>query len=199
MAVPDVGDVIEFTLEAEHDNSEIINNVFQFKVVGGSFINETQWIITLLELADEILDILDGLATAYTVWKRLRARNITTMDPTLHVELAADVPGTVAGDCLPAGVAMLAVFRTDRPKTNLRKYMGPIGETLNDVDGQWSISALVGGVAMTVLLLDTISTVFANFEYGFFDKVLDTWHIPQSAYVPAEPAYQRRRRRGVGI
>lgn len=199
MALPDVGDVIQLTIEAEHDNSEIINNVYDFKILGGSYSSVAEWQIALLQLTDDILTIVDGLCTALTVWKRIRAKNISTGDPTEHIELGADVPGTVAGDCLPAGVAILTVFRTDRAKTNLRKYIGPTGETLNDADGQWTTAALTGTAAFAALLSAAITTTYAVFEYGHYDQVLLTWHPPLTSYIAAEPAYQRRRRRGVGI
>ncbi len=198
MAVPNLDDKIEVAVVGEFDGTEEVVNVFQFNVDSVVGLTAGNYLDNFKELVEAILDIMDGLVTAYTIWRRFRVKNKTQDTATEYVELDAAHPGTVAGESLPSGVALLSVFRTTAPKIVLRKYVGVPGETMNEYDGQWTTAALVGAANFVTLMLAQIVTTESAFTYGHWSPDTLSWYEPSSGYINTEPAYQRRRRRGTG-
>lgn len=108
---------------------------------------------------------------------------------------------TVAGDYLPRGVAALINAKSTNADVSGKKYLGGLPEA-NCTEGLW--------VAATVVILAAFgvdwSTAFvgATTAADFLPAIWST--VDKTAYpmtgiqiVPTIPAYQRRRKRGVGI
>lgn len=108
---------------------------------------------------------------------------------------------SVAGDQLPRGVAALINASTLDPDVQGKKYLGGQVETANE-DGTWS-SAHLANVALyadewTDLFVGGTSS--ADWAPGVWSPTNTNFYAFSGAYIiPTIPAYQRRRKRGVGV
>lgn len=105
--------------------------------------------------------------------------------------------GTATGEGLPTGVAGLVTFPTLAPKTRGRKFIAGISETFQ-ADG-----VLVGTVLTNLLAFgaDLLGVQVGGFgTTGLWGVVnaLGTFFALQEALSTNVPAYQRRRKQGVG-
>ena len=198
MTLPALNDVVEITIEAEFDDTEDVVNVYQFKNVGAAYTTEALWQDDLKTLVEALVDILKGYASIYTVWRRYRARNLTQDTPSEQFELDTATAGVIAGNSLPAGSAVLLAFRTQQPKVVLKKFHGVAAEALSDADAKWSSSTLATGVTDIATMISVFTLYASSWRYGHYHTPTAQFLYPTSGYINAEPAYQRRRRRGTG-
>lgn len=195
---PTVGDIIELVLEGEFDDTEDVFNVFQFQVTQNGWTDEDDYFEDLKELAEALINVIKVVSSALVVWRRLRARNKTTSSAAIQLELDAPIAGSGASNPLPPGSAYLIGFRTSESGILLRKFIGVPIEDANDSTGQWSATTIGLLTDIADLLLAEIVTNHGGFQYGHKSTKSLAWLVPTGAYVSAEPAYQRRRRRGSG-
>lgn len=107
--------------------------------------------------------------------------------------------GTEVTDMLPHGVAALVRAYSTNPRSIARKYIPGFGED-QQTDGTWVAGALTTlaafGDAWSTLTVLSAGNVL---HPGVFDTTLKIVHIlTGTEVVLVEPAYQRRRRPGVG-
>lgn len=159
---------------------------------------EATWADEIGELVSAILTFQKIFVSARTIWLRARARFINKEDAGRLFELSPPVAGQGSGDSVPAGVSLLTVFRTPRPKTILKKYHGTLGVPVITADGEIISTAITQAVTWMTDLLAGLTTTTQTWSYGFYDADIATFFEPTSGYVNVEPAYQRRRRRGHG-
>lgn len=152
----------------------------------------------LLELVELILSIIDNFYSLIAVFRRFRARNISTGEATLLLELENPHPGLLAGDAAPAGVGYLFAFRTLQKKAILKKFFSPVSTNTFDPEGQIDTTGLSNAATALAQFLAPLNTTLGSFTYGYQSPVSLTFLVPTSGYAPAEPAYQRRRRLGTG-
>lgn len=106
--------------------------------------------------------------------------------------------GAEGGECTAPGVCVFTWGRTYKPRVQIRKYYGVFGE-VNVVDGVWTttvknacIAAMDYHIARQVLATGIYFTGVA------YNRTLETYTDAVSSDASAEPAYQRRRKRGRG-
>lgn len=106
-----------------------------------------------------------------------------------------------AGEALPHGVAALINCKTSDPDVSGKKYMGGAGESSAD-DALWSSTHLS---ALAALAVDWVtpfvgSTSGADFTPGVWSPTrTNFFFMTGQVVIPTIPAYQRRRKQGVGI
>ena len=106
--------------------------------------------------------------------------------------------GAGAGDQTAAGVCCFTWARTYTPRVQIRKYFGVFPET-NIADGSWATAARTGCEgAMTYAIAPHAAAAFTNFQAVAYNRTAGTYTLAVSVASSAEPAYQRRRRRGRG-
>lgn len=122
-----------------------------------------------------------------------------TQDTTFGA-IAWDAPivGGDAGDVTAPGCCLFGFARTLKPRVQIRKYLGVFTET-SMVNGLW-VAAL--RTACGLLMSDHIAA-FAGangmtLKGVAYNRELDTYTFAISETTSAEPAYQRRRKRGRG-
>lgn len=107
--------------------------------------------------------------------------------------------GTNAGDPLPPGVALLVTFPTNQLKTRGRKFIPGLAE-VQTTGGLFSGSVLTQAAAYAAAIaagfIGGVSGVPSIF--GVVDK-LGMFKTFTGGIVSTVPAYQRRRKQGVGI
>ncbi len=192
------GDVVEVSIQGDFDGTEDVFNVFQYSIATGYTTDEAGFADDLIELVTAVVTIIKELVGVATIFRRFRAQIITQVDAGRLIELDAPIPGVVVGASSPAGVCALLVFRIDKPRSSLRKYLGTISEEDVGTAGDFTSGALTEGAAAIAALMTNITTTLDTYKYGHYDPVAEIFHKPTGGYMNAEPAYQRRRRRGTG-
>lgn len=105
------------------------------------------------------------------------------------------------GEQLPRGVAFLINCKTSDPDVNGKKYL-PGGTESNVTDGLVNAGMLAAIAAYSVLWVGpfTGSTSSADFTPGVWSPTRTNFYqMTEQVITPTIPAYQRRRKRGVGI
>lgn len=106
--------------------------------------------------------------------------------------------GADAGDPTAAGVCAFAWGRTHKPRVQIRKYFGVFGKA-NVVVGSWSAAVQVDvEAAMTYAITTRSSGQFTDIQAVAYNRLLASYETAYSVESSAEPAYQRRRKRGRG-
>ena len=103
-------------------------------------------------------------------------------------------------DALPRAVALLINCKTSDPDVNGKKYFPGLTEAAND-DGSWSSGILTTATGFADDWTDPFvgGTSGADWTPGVWSPTNTNFYYMSGAYIiPAEPAYQRRRKRGVG-
>lgn len=106
--------------------------------------------------------------------------------------------GAESGECTAPGVCCFSWGRTYKPRVQIRKYWGVFGE-VNVVDGVWTSTVQTACTAAMEEHIDrNLMTTGVYFTGVAYNRTLETYQAAVSADSSAEPAYQRRRKRGRG-
>lgn len=108
---------------------------------------------------------------------------------------------TDAAQQLPRGVALLINAKTTDPDVNGKKYIGGLTED-GATDGLWNapLLTIAGDVADDWLTPFAGATSGADWQPGIWSPTNTNFYAATgTAIVPSIPAYQRRRKQGVGI
>lgn len=106
--------------------------------------------------------------------------------------------GAESGEPTAAGVCCFVWGRTYKPRVQLRKYFGVFGE-VNVSTGSWT--GTVQDACQDVMdyaIASRAINLFTKVQAVAYNRLLGTYQVAHSTDVAAEPAYQRRRKRGRG-
>lgn len=122
-----------------------------------------------------------------------------TQDTTLGTILWSPTwAGANGSEPTAAGVCAFAWGRTHKPRVQLRKYFGVFCE-INVVDGSWSTGVQDDvEAALTYAITPRSIDQFTEVQAVVYNRTLGTYELAYSVASAAEPAYQRRRKRGRG-
>lgn len=192
------GDILRFGAGLVYDGVYDVVNVFHVKATvsaGWAWGAFTAYIQDYLDaLYDNIKTPLnDGMGTG-----AISVANVTELTTLGAIAWSPGWAGAESGEPTAAGVCCFTWGRTYKPRVQIRKYLGVFGE-VNVTAGSWT-----GTVqnACKALMDDHI----ANMDLGggvflqgvAYNRALLTHELAVSSDVSAEPAYQRRRKRGRG-
>ncbi len=199
-----VGDVLRVVAKLIWDDAEIAMNVYDLLVDGGG---------GPFDDGDLVLDVLDWVEAMYAEWVATMSDELNGSEVAVYkydtVGLDFDEVGTESWtftptnvvDQLPRGVACLLNLRSDDPDVLGKKYIPGITEN-GAQDGLWTAGLITVAAAYVVELITPPvgALTGATFETGVW-SVKNSLHVPLTGTVtiPTTPAYQRRRKRGVGI
>lgn len=106
--------------------------------------------------------------------------------------------GVAVAEKTAPGVCAFGWARTYRPRVQIRKYFGVFTEA-DMADGSWNASVQEDVLAaMDYARAAQVIAVGFTFQAVAYNKVTGLFEYGVSSDVSAEPAYQRRRRRGRG-
>lgn len=198
MADFETNDVIRISARMLFDEAYAILNVYNVNLDAGGP-------ATFAEMQTPIQDYLD------TIYAYMEDEMVDDLTPD-SIGVRNETQGTVFGsmawgdwagglsafDAVPLGCCVLAFGRTKLPRVQARKYFGVFGEDVC-VNGVWD--GVVRGSCVNALTyhltqqVPTTGFTFTGIAYNT-DTLLKTYAT--SIASSAEPAYQRRRRRGRG-
>lgn len=198
------GDILRCVASMLWDDGNVVQNVFNCEVSGGGSPFDDDDVI------DDIEDWMDDMYANLTIFvnEDLDGNTIHTYKYDSGDDDWDEVGSSVwnwlpsaAGDQLPRGVAGLARLWTSDPDVQGKKYLPGFAET-DLVDGLYSGALLV---AILLFAADWYTPFVgaasgATFTPGVWSVVGSVFRAAVEHYAAsAIPAYQRRRKRGVGI
>jgi len=143
--------------------------------------------------AEMISGVSLGLATLY-VWNSVLVQwdNHGTFTPSVSFNNASDM--------LPHGVAALVRMYSEASRSIGRKYLAGFGEDMQS-DGDWAAGAITNlGSFLTRWSAKAEVSVTNDLYPGVWSTTAHVvYRTAQEGVILAQPAYQRRRRPGVGI
>lgn len=197
-----IGEIVRVALHYQQAGAGDMMNVFHFRIAGNAP-SDT-------DLLDDIVDwALSGWGTA---WKNVAVTgceleyvdcDIVMPDGTVVRNIGSDllnVVGIVGGDLLPAAVSARLQAYTTVPKARGSKYVPGIGEP-QQAGGDWSVGALANlAVLLGIYLSPHVGASSVILEPGLISRTLVQF-LPflVTGLIDTQPAYQRRRKAGVGI
>lgn len=199
-----IGDILKVVAVLQWTDGDIAQNVFTSVITGsGGPFDESDvvddmldWVEAMyLNIVDRVSDELDGSEVRVYVYDSVDedydevGSAVWTFNPT-------DVNSQS-----PRGVAGLLNCKTSDPDVNGKKYLP--GSTEAGVDeGLWSTAELVDYAAFAVDWVTGFvgATSGASFFPGVWSPTnLAYYSMSGTVIIPTIPAYQRRRKQGVGI
>ncbi|MCK4627304.1 MAG: hypothetical protein KAV00_18470 [Phycisphaerae bacterium] len=198
MADVDVGDVLRLGCVWLLGGAYEIANVFHARVIangGGAWADVAD---DMAEYAADIYaEILPIMTNAMDTFQ-LNLQNLTQVTTIGAYSWAAPLTGGSAADYLATGLAVLTWGRTYKPRVQIRKYWGVFTEAAM-TDGVWLAATVNDCVdAMAVHLNSFTGTNGLEVVGVAYNRTLETTTDAVSGASTAEPAYQRRRKRGRG-
>lgn len=110
-------------------------------------------------------------------------------------------PSRTTGDMLPHGVAALINLYTTDPDTQGKKYLGGFKEVQQD-DGSWVAGCIVDMLLFAGQMTDLFTATITSNVYtpGVWSPTYTVFKAFNGSYAANTlPAYQRRRKPGVGV
>lgn len=196
----DAGDVVRCFARTLFNDNDVQGNVYHWQVDGAA---------TGGSDADFMDGAADWLEDVHAAHQSVGANNITFEDLTFY-NITQDRPmgviawptftaGSSTGEVLPQGIALLVVMYTAVKRVIGKKYYGGLPQgALNDE--VWE-SVTVSGFETAAANLLTPFTAGGTDSviHGIYRRTLGAFVGLQSVVVRRIPAYQRRRKPGVGI
>lgn len=198
MADVDSGDVLRLGAGLIYDGLHDIVNVYHILVTAAAGLT---WATMTPLIQTYINDLYDHLKV--TLHEDIGTGSISVSNPTQLTTLGAIAwsptwAGQTAGDPTASGVCCFAWGRTYKPRVQLRKYFGVFSEA-SVAGGFWVAAvqdACEGLMDEHVAEADMGGGTF--FQGVAYNRTLQTFEKGVSTDKAAEPAYQRRRKRGRG-
>lgn len=198
MAQIETGDVLRLGLTMSYNNIHEITNVYHVLVNDGGPRTFLAAVDDIQDYADRMVQELDTLFVTEILADHISVANATQGLTFGAIDWGAFAQGGDAGDPVAAGCCVLAWGRTYVPRVQIRKYFGVFSEVRMD-DGSW-------GATVRNACIDTMGahitvqegTTGLDLLGVAWNRTLLTHTLVQSVTTSAEPAYQRRRRRGRG-
>ena len=193
------GNVIRGFAEMSFNGQTQFGNVFHWQVDGAATGGtDTEFANGAIGWLEAFFQDLDNLMVNDAKFEQVTFYNITQDRPAGVYPWATLTEGVGTGNALPEGVAALVVLYTDVKRVIGKKYFGGFGSVALD-DFVWDAAAKT--------LLDTVaSDMLSPFTaagtdtviHGVYRRALGTFVQLRSAVARTVPAYQRRRKPGVG-
>lgn len=199
-----VGEILRIVATLVWTDGNIMQNVFNAVISGtGGPYDESDIVDDAVTWCNDMFDHL-GTSIVNTVdGSQVQVYLYDSVDDDWD-EVGADTwpfNPTGTADQLARGVAALINAKTSDPDVSGKKYVGGLNEEMI-TDGLWTSAALV----LLALYADQWLEPFVGGTSGA-DWVPGVWSVVDTVFrfattdhiIPAVPAYQRRRKRGVGV
>jgi hypothetical protein len=185
-------------LIGDFDVVEDIVNTFQFRLDSASLTDDAQVLDDLISLLESIVTIMKNLATAITVWRRIRVQNISNNTLIGERAFTAPIAGLVSGNPAPPGVAALLSLKTNIPRVVMRKYIGVLPQSTITATGVIAAASVTHLNNLGNFLMSSQIKTNGTWSYGYLSPKTAGFVRPVSFLSSSVPAYQRRRRQGRG-
>lgn len=175
-----------------------IQNVFHVQKLSGSGAVDDA-ADAIIEMLEDVYTELLGFLTDDLDFEAVNILLIDTNEALGNLPWPTLTAPTNTQEWIAPGVAALNIARTGVSRRFGRKYFGPFCEN-HSQDGAW-VSSLVTAVSAACDVLYSTYNASNGIQLvgGVYDRVNDVFRTAQDHISYANPAYQRRRRLGVGI
>lgn len=191
-------DVLDVAVGGTFQTNEEIVAAYQFRLndIGG--LNDALVLEDMEALVNALYAIVRALLVAATVIRTIRVANKTQGTLLGDIVLGTPIAGTGGASAVAPGVAALASFPTNIPRVTGRKFWGPLSTAVVDGNGFIGASSLVNMNSAIAYLIAPITPGNGTYQYGYDSPKAGGFVAFTEGQAFAEPAYQRRRRRGTG-
>lgn len=200
----DVGTILKLVTVIQWLDGDIMQNVFNATIAGsGGPYDEVDVVADMLEWAEDLYANLTTFLSDECDGSEIRVYEYDPVDDDWD-EVGSDAwvwNPSESGEQLPRGVAGLINAKSFDPDVSGKKYIGGMTETYTD-DGLVGTGMLAALAAFAVDWYTpfTGSTSSADFQPVIWSPTHITPYIlTGTVIIPTIPAYQRRRKQGVGI
>lgn len=198
MAEIDNGDVLRLGAGLVFEGVYDIVNVWHVEVTAGGGIGYAAAVPDIQEYINDLYDNIKVILNDQMGVGSISLANVTQNTTFGAIPWSPGWAGSESGEQGPPGVCVFCWARTLRPRTQIRKYFGVFGE-VRLASGVWDATArdncedvMAAHIASFVATGGlTMVGVAYNYEFARATRAL-------SVASSAEPAYQRRRKRGRG-
>jgi len=194
-------DLVRMDVGWRHSLAGDIVNTYHLVMTGAvAEVSDTDWGVGIHEYLGELYvttDVIDAMSTLVTD-NTVRSFNVTDGSPMTEFDLLGDFDGLGTGESLPTGVAALIVGRTAVSRRTFRKYLPPFTVAQLD-DGRWATGtmAILQNYCDAIVLPFETSLGWSVRAYAG-SSLLTGFSPVVTASARLNPAYQRRRKAGVG-
>lgn len=194
----DNGDVLRIAASMVFEGTDEVTNVYHALVQSGGNKAFADVIDDIQEYMDLLVDNIDVFLSLSQVADRISISNVTQNLVFGSINWGVFAQGGAGGDVVPTGCCCLAFGRTLKPRVQIRKYYGIFTE-VNLTGGLW-VAALRAAILtdFEAHLGTFVGTDGLTLKGVAWNRTLSTYTTSTGAIVVAEPAYQRRRKRGRG-
>lgn len=192
------GDIIRIGASLIYDQTEELVNVYHLRVNDGAPYSFELVDSVLQAYMDAVMDSLDTELSTLVHAGTLAISNVTQLTVFGAIAWGTFSQGGAAGEPTAAGVSCMTFARTRKPRVQLRKYYGVFPQTAM-VDGIWDagVTDACGDAMGYHIAEQTLSSTF-KLQGVAYNRTLLTEAEGITVSTRNEPAYQRRRKRGVG-
>jgi hypothetical protein len=190
-------DVVKVTFNTRQDGVGVVSNVFYFRNDSGLTLDNESVLDEFGLWTGYLAAQLDDFQSDTITYEEYKVYNMTQDQP-IGTAPSTLTSGSVDTDAMPSGVAALITLDTGFKKTLGKKFIGGLVE-----------AATTAGVLTpaTIAYLEDVYDLFLFTQsLGGHDWMPGVWKKATSAFYPfisavirSVPAYQRRRKAGVGI
>lgn len=154
------GDILRVTCKMHANNvGQDIQNVFHYKHYGDSA-TDTAWFTACATLMDTAYDALKTQIPNDVTFESIAVWDITQDRPVYEGSWPTLTAGTATADPLPSQTAALALFTSDKARSQGRKYLPPFAENACDTNGKLTsgaTAALVTWIADVLLYVAAVN------------------------------------------
>lgn len=175
-----------------------VENVFDLHVDTGGTGNDQDFMSDMADWLDTAYQELVGDLHPGLLFQTVDGFNVSAKEPLPSLPWPSLHGGTSGGDLMATGVALVTLFHTLKSRVIGRKFIGGLTETAL-VGGNWASGVVSNAVSWTLLIAagPTMTTWGGTVSFVIYDK-LGVPRLPIRFVANGTPAYQRRRRAGVG-
>lgn len=198
MADVENGDILRIGAVMQLETAFEIANVFHVRVEDGGGVGYASAAQDISEYMDEIYSNITTYIHNTQLEDYLSLANITQDTTFGAFAWGTFTGGSESQDKTAPGVALFTWARTLKPRVQIRKYWGVFSE-VNMTGGLW-LSAIRGACqnAMTDHVNNFEGSNGLDVKGVAYNRTAGTYTYGLAVSTSAEPAYQRRRRRGKG-
>lgn len=198
MADVDSGDILRIGCGMIYDGAYDVVNVLHLLATLDTGLTWGTVIGYIQVYAQELYDPLKAQLSDLMGSGSLSVANVTQVTTVGSVAWQTPWVGAVGGDPTASGVCCFGWGRTYKPRVQIRKYFGVFAET-GVAEGIWN--GTVRGLCedwMDAHIVEDVMAAGIAFQGVAYNRDLGTYEVAHSVDTSAEPAYQRRRKRGRG-
>lgn len=173
-------------------------NVYHVKVIDDNSQTEAVLLAEIAQYIDDIYAFINTRVSANLGYQTIGLFDVSANEPLPPEEWPSQTVGGNANPTLPEGVAALSIAPTRTSKVIGKKYW-PVYSEAELVNGVWDAATITNTqLAAAEWIADFQGASLALYTPGLWNRVTSIFTPFVSSRTSQVPAYQRRRKRGVG-